>query len=153
MKPANILLLSVLAYFGVKAIAKKGAADKLQYFVQKVSVRISGFTPILDIVLGIQNPTNEALRIGSIVGDLSINGHYVAAISGYQLTDIKARSVSFFPISARLSLSGVVSQVADIVNAVSSGSTQSLFNQALGFRGYVNAEGVTFPLNFEYKVL
>ncbi len=153
MKPGSIVIASVLAYLGITALRKKGTADKLQFYVHKVAVRFSGLTPILDIILGVQNPTGEALRIGSIVGDLYINGSYVAAIAGYTMTDIKALSASYFPISARLSVFGVVSQAMDIVKAITAGGISSLVNQVLAFKGFVNAEGLTIPLDFSYKVL
>lgn len=149
----NILFFSFLGYFGYKMLAKSGAAKALQFFVQKVSLRFSGITPVIDFVIGIQNPTNETLRIGSIVGELYINGNYAANISGFQLTTIQPVGVSYFPISARLSLSGVAMQIVDIVNGVSSDGISALANQTLRFKGTVYAEGVNIPLDFQYKVL
>lgn len=154
MKPAKILLFAGLAFLGIKYFGKSSAASKLQFFVSKVSIRFAGITPVLDIILGIQNPTGSALRIGSIIGDLYINGNLAAQISGFQLTDIKALGVTYFPISARLSVSGVAFQIIDIIKNISSGAgLNSLLNQTLGFKGYVNAEGLTIPLNFNYKVV
>jgi hypothetical protein len=154
VKPASVLIYGLLAYFGFKAINKASAAKKLQFFVSKVSIRFSGITPILDVVLGINNPTGETLRIGGIAGDLSINGAYVGAIFGYQITDVKSLATSYYPISARLSLSGVVTQAAEIIEAIINGDgINALFNQTIGFKGNVNAEGFTIPLNFSYKVL
>lgn len=153
-KPIQIAIFATLAFLGIKLFSKTGAANKLQFFVSKVAVRFSGITPILDIILGVQNPTNETLRIGSIIGDLYINGDFAANVSGFQLTDIKGLGVSYFPISARLSVSGVVSQVLSIINSISSGGgIQSLINQTISFKGYVNAEGLTIPLNFQYKIV
>lgn len=153
MKPTSIILLSIAAFFGIKMFAKTGAAQRLQFFVQKVNLRFQDFTPIVDIILGIQNPSGESLRIGSIVGELYINGNYAANISGFQLTDIKGLGTSFFPISARLSVSGVVNQIVDLVNGVAGDGLTALANQNLLFKGFVNAEGFTTPLNFTYKVL
>ena len=153
MKPAQLIIFGALAFFGIKAFSKASAAGKLQFFVSKVALRFSGLTPILDFILGIQNPTNETLRVGSIVGQLFINGDFCANISGYQLTDVKNYATSYFPISARLSTSGLITQVVQIVEGVIDNGVNSLANQVLTFRGTVNAEGVSVPLNFNYKVL
>lgn len=154
VKKSSVLLIGILAYFGIKAFAKKSAAEKLQFFVSKVSVRLSGITPIVDIILSIQNPTSETLRVGSIYGQLYLNGNYVANINGTQLTDVKGFGVSSFPISARLSVTGVISEIVDIIQAlINNPSLSALSNQTLGFKGYVGAEGLTVPLNFTYKVL
>lgn len=129
------------------------AADKLNYFVQKVTVTFSGFTPIVNVILAIQNPTGESLNIGSIVGDLYINDNYAANISGFQMTTIKPSTVTLFPLAARLSLSGLYGEVKDIINALSTGNVNVLINQTLKFKGRVYAEGVSIPLSFSYKVL
>lgn len=104
-------------------------------------------------MLGIQNPTGESLNVGSIVGDLSINGNYAANISGFQLTTIKAMSATLYPLAARLSVSGLFGEVQDIINAISQGNVNALLNQTISFKGHVYAEGVTLPLSFSYKVL
>lgn len=153
MKPASLLVFAFLGYFGIKTFAKSGAAKNLQFFVQKVSLSFSGITPILNVMFGIQNPSSENLRIGSIVGSLYINGNYAANISGYQLTDIRGFATTYFPVSARLSLYGVVQEVKSIVDAISSGSLNALLNQQLRFKGVVNAEGFNVPLDFTYNVL
>lgn len=153
MKGAKILLVGLAAFVGYKLFSKKGAAESLQFFVSKVAVRFSGITPIIDVTLGIHNPTNETLNVGSIAGELYINNNFAANIYGYQAVTIKSLGVSYFPISARLSLSGVASEIMDIINAITSGGFASLINQTLTFKGKVYAEGITFPLNFNYKVL
>lgn len=150
---ATPIVLGLGAYLAIKLFAKKAAADKLSYFVQKVSLRFSGITPVLEIIIGVQNPTNTTINLGSIAGDLYINDNYVANIFSYQLVPIAARSATLYPISARLSLSGLIGEGKDIVEAISTGQYNTLLNQSLKFKGYVNAEGVTMPLQFSYKVL
>lgn len=152
LKP-KYLLIGLAAYLGAKVFAKKNAAERLNYFVQKVSLRFSGFTPILDVVLAIQNPTGTTLNVGSIVGDLYINDNYVANISGYQLTQIKPMGATLFPLSARLSIAGVIGEAKDIIDALMIGNTNVLLSQTLRFNGNVYAEGLTMPLKFTYKVL
>lgn len=150
---AKYLLVGLATYVGIRFFSKKIAAEKLNYFVQKVSLRFSGFTPILDVVLAIQNPTGTVLNVGSIVGELFVNDNYIANISGYQLTQIKPMGATLFPLSARLSISGLIGEAKDIVDAISTGNTNILLNQSLRFNGNVYAEGVTMPLKFTYKVL
>lgn len=152
MKP-KYLLIGLAAYVGIRIFSKKTAAERLNYYVQKVSLRFSGFTPILDVILAIQNPTGTTLNVGSIVGDLYINDNYVANISGFQLTQIKPMAATLFPLSARLSISGVIGEAKDIIDALMVGNANVLLNQTLKFNGNVYAEGLTMPLKFTYKVL
>jgi hypothetical protein len=150
---AKILIVGAAAYLGIKLLSKKSAAEKLSYYVNKVSLRFSNWTPVLDVVIGVQNPTNTSINLGSILGDLYINNNYVANIAGYQLVPIAARSNTLYPISARLSVAGLIGEGKDIVNAISTGQYGAIINQTLKFKGYVNAEGLTMPLEFSYKVL
>lgn len=150
---ANGLLIGLAAFVAYNVFRKKSAAEKLSYYVAKVSISFSGLTPILNVTLGIQNPTGTTLNIGSIVGDLFINGNYVANIAGYQLTQIKPTSNTLYPISARLSISGLFGEVQDIIDAISKGNYNALLSQNLSFKGNVYAEGITMPLKFTYKVL
>lgn len=152
MKP-KFLLLGLAAFVGFKFFAKKVAAEKLNYFVQKVSIRFSGFTPILDIIIGMQNPTGTTLNVGSIVGELYVNDTYIANVSGFQITQIAPMGTTLFPLSARLSVAGLIGEGKEIVDAILTGNTNALFNQVLRFNGNVYAEGVTMPLKFSYKVL
>lgn len=153
MRTANILLVGALAYFGINFLQKGRAAQMLSFIVQRVSFRFSGIVPVIDIVVGIQNPTGQNLNVGSIAGELYLNNAFIANISGFQLTRIKANSVAYFPISARLSISGLIGEGVDIVKAIQQGGFSQIFNQTIMFKGVVNAEGVSLPLNFQYKVL
>jgi hypothetical protein len=153
MKATTLILTGLAAFIGIKAFAKKKAADKLQFFVQKVSFRLSVLTPILDINVGISNPTSEPLRVASIVGELYINGTFVAMISGYRPTVIPGPGQTIFPISARLQASGIVQQGIAIVQAIQDGGAAAILNQVIRFKGNVLAEGITLPLDFTYKVL
>jgi LEA14-like dessication related protein len=153
MQTGKVIVLGVLGYFGYKVFAKKNALDQLRFFVHKVSLRFSILTPVLDIVIQIQNPTAEPITVNSIVGDLFINDHYVANISSYQLTKINGVSATYFPVSARLSIGGIINEGADIVKAITSGGINSIINSKIRFKGYVYAERLRAPLDITYKVL
>ena len=108
--------MGLAAFIGYQFINKANAAKRLNYFVQKVSLRFSGLTPIIDIVVGIQNPTNSTIKVGSILGELYINDNFVGTVSGFQLTSIKGLATTYFPISARLSTGGLVSEILSIID-------------------------------------
>lgn len=149
----NPLLIGLFAWAGIKLIGKKNAAERLQYFVQKVSFRLDGLTPVIDIICAVQNPTGETLTLGSIVGDVYIDSVIVAGVTSYQLTRIKGMSITYLPISARLSISGVISEAGALIDAIKSGGTSAIINKNVRFKGTVNAEGISLPLDFTYKVL
>lgn len=147
------LLLGLAAFVGITYFRKSQAADRLNYFVQRVDLHFEGLTPILNIKIGVQNPTGTLLTVSSIIGDLKFNGEFVAQIYSYQRTPIAPYGVSTLPLSARLSLTGLYGSVKNIITAIQTGGFNALLNQVIGFKGVINAEGVNIPMAFEYKVL
>jgi LEA14-like dessication related protein len=150
---AKYLLIGLAAWMGVTYFQKSQAAARLNYIVQRVNIRFEGITPILEILIGIQNPTSQTLTVSSIIGDLRLNGNYMAQIYGYSRTVIQPHSVSPLAITARLSLTGLYGEVKDIISAITNGNFNALLNQVVSFKGVINAEGVNIPMAFDYKVL
>jgi hypothetical protein len=152
MKATNAILIGLSAFIAVKLFGKTRAADKLDFFPKKVSLRLEFLTPVLDFIVGIQNPTNQDFTVSSIVGQLFINKSFVANVSGYQHTVIRSLSEAEFPISARLSLSGASAEISTIINSITTAGLSTLRNATATFKGTVTAEGFTIPLQFTYKL-
>lgn len=149
----NYLLIGLAAFVGYSVLNKSQAADKLGFIVQKTGLRFEGLTPILDITIGIQNPTNETLTVRSVFGDVYINNIYVANVYSFSYVTIQRFGVTPLRISARLSLAGLFGEVKSIIQAITNGTFAAILNQTIKFKGMVHAEGVRLPLDFEYKVL
>ena len=147
------LLIGAAAFVGFTFLQKSQAANRLNFFVQKVNLRFEGLTPVMEILLGVQNPTNQVLYVRSILGDMYIDGSYVANVYGWQQVAIQPYRVTSLPIAARLSLTGLAGQVKDIVTQILQGTFSAILNKTVSFKGHVTAEGVSIPLVFDYKVL
>ncbi len=144
-----------LAWVGYKFFNKMMAAKRLSFSVRGISVHFSGITPYMDVKIGVANPSNETLHVGSIVGDMYMNGNYVSSISAYGLTEIKGLGESVVPVTAKLSLTGVAAEIQDIVKGIiDKQPLQTILSKTeLKFKGYINAEGTTIPMDFSYKIL
>lgn len=123
-------------------------ATRLNFFIAKLVPRFQGLTPVLDIYVGIMNPTGGTFSINSIAGDVYANNDFIGNLSSFTLTTIKPNSQTVFIATLRMSLIGIVSEVW---NAVSAGLSTVTFT--LKFQGTVNVNGVPVPAVMSYKII
>jgi LEA14-like dessication related protein len=123
-------------------------ASRLNFYVAKLVPRLQGATPVLDIYIGVQNPTGGTFTIQSAAGKVYANENYLGDLSSYQLTTIKANQQTFFVATLRMSLVGLAQE---IYNAVSQGLSTVSFN--LKFNGTVNVGGVPVPVSLGYRII
>lgn len=142
MKTQNILLVGLAALIGFRLFGMGRAAQSLSYFVDRVSVGLEGLQPVLNIGLGVQNPSNASINVNSVVGQISVAGKQIANISSFVATDIAANAETVFPLKARLDLGGIVSSGLDLLKG-----------QTIDFVGNINAAGLLVPVSFSQKVL
>lgn len=140
------LLIAGGVYYLYNLIAKGGAAASLNYRVAKVDVSLDGLTPLVQITIGVQNPTNQNFTIRSIVGDISSNGSYLANVSSFTAAYVAPNAESLIVINARVSLVGALTDLYDTLQG--NGSIQ----QKIKFGGSVNVDGVVVPLNMNYTI-
>ena len=94
----------------------------------------------------IQNPSNEKYTINSFVGNLQSGTEIIGNVSSFVPTVILPNSQTTYPLTIRLSLIGVVS---DLIALIQQGSGIS---QTLILNGYLNASGIVAPVNISYKI-
>lgn len=140
------LLIAGGAYYLYTLIAKGGAAASLNYRVVKVSISFDGLTPILQLTIGVQNPTNQSFTIRSIVGDITSNDNYLANVSSFTASYIVPNAESLLQINARVSVLGLASDVYDTITG------NSDIRQNIKFAGSVNVDGVVIPLKLNYAI-
>ena len=146
LKPAYILLpLAGLLAFDL--FAQKSAAGKLSYFIHKLGLKWDGGTPIVQIDMQVQNPSNQQFIIKSIVASAFSNGNPIGNISTFQTVVISPNSQQIVPVLVRLNAVAVVS---DLLSLIQKGSGNP---QELTIEGYVNANGFVSPLNLTYKIM
>ena len=82
------------------------------------SIRPGGrlLSPVLNIELAAQNPTNSAITIRSITGDVSLQGSSVASVSAFGDQRILANSETIIRLQARPSALGIFETIRDLFN-------------------------------------
>lgn len=143
-KPTVIGII-ILAGFGLAFYNQQRSAGFLEYVVKNVGLSFPGATPILNVEIGIQNPSNTSFVVSAIAGTLYANGEPLSNISSFAEVNIPAKTQAIYPLDFRLSLLGIVS---DIVKIFSSGGIA----QQLEFKGTVNANGAAFPINLKFQI-
>jgi hypothetical protein len=144
----NPLAIVPLAFVLFKGGSTLYNASRLNFYVAKLVPRLQGATPVLDIYIGVQNPTGGTFTIQSAAGKVYANENYLGDLSSYQLTTIKANQQTFFVATLRMSLVGLAQE---IYNAVSQGLSTVSFN--LKFNGTVNVGGVPVPVSLGYRII
>jgi hypothetical protein len=143
---AKAIFLAVGAYAAITLLGKKSDAGKLSYGIASVNPSLDGITPILDINLSIQNPTNSNFSIRSFVGSITSNGSTIGTTSNYQTQNILPLSTSYYKISLRMSLIGIA---VDVYNAIQGGSGWA---QQIEIKGNANVDGYIAPVDLKYQI-
>ena len=123
-------------------------ASRLNFYVAKLVPRLQGITPVIDIYIGVQNPTNGTFTIQSAAGKVYVNENYLGDLSSFSLTSVKPNAQTFFVCTLRMSLVGLASEV---YNAISEGLSTVTFN--LKFNGTVNVNYVPVPVALGYRII
>ena len=144
----NPLVALPIAYLLFKGGSTLYNASRLNFYVAKLVPRLQGITPVLDIYIGVQNPTGGTFTVQSAVGKVYANENYLGDLSSFTLTTVKPNQQTFFIATLRMSLIGLAQE---IYNAVSQGLSTVTFN--LKFNGTVNVNGVPVPIALGYKII
>lgn len=115
-------------------------SQKITFGIRGVRVGGGLFNPTITIDLAIQNPTNQRANVRSIVGEVSVNGQYIANVTAFGQQTIQPNSESIIKLSARPSASGVGQFLISIFQ-------QKQKSIVTNFTGTANIDGVTYPIN------
>lgn len=145
LKPVH-LLAGVAGIIALSAFTLKTASGFLNYFIRSVQVAWDGSTPLLRVMVAIQNPTNQKFTIRSIVGSLLINEQKAGNVSMFQTIVINPNTQNELPVIVRLDPVAVVSNLLELVER-NSGNPQVIKLDAI-----VNANNIVSDLTMTYKV-
>lgn len=135
--PILILMAAAAALF---FIGRSALQQRLSFRLSGVKLRGSVLQPVLDIAIAVQNPTRQRATLRSIVADLTIDGKFIANVSFFGSTVIAPVSETPVSISARPSLTGAFSSVADILTREGGQKAVALL------KGSANIDGITYPI-------
>ena len=142
---ARKLILPALAVAAYYAFVTKKAIGMLSYYIKGVGLSFDS-GPLLLLNVMVQNPSNSQFIINDFVGSLSVDGQNIGSISSFTKLTVPPASQVTYPIIVRLNLIGVVSELVDLIQK------QSGLSMQINFSGFVNASGITAPVNMNYKI-
>jgi LEA14-like dessication related protein len=123
-------------------------ASRLNFYIAKLVPRLQGITPVIDIYVGVQNPTGGTFTVQSVAGKVYVNENYLGDLSSFTLTTVKPNQQTFFVATLRMSLIGLASEV---YNAITEGLSTVTFN--MKFNGTVNVNSVPVPVALGYRII
>lgn len=144
----NPLIIAPIAYLLFKGGSSVYNASRLNFFVAKLVPRFQGLTPVIDIYIGVQNPTRGTFRIESFTGNVYANTTLLGNMSSFTLTNVGSNSQTYFIATLRLSLVGVVQE---IFNKIQGGV--SSINYTMKIDGTINVNGFPVPVLLSYKII
>lgn len=120
-------------------ISRLSFAKKANFILE--SVKPSGYLiqPTLTITFKVQNPTNQKIKVRSIVGNIEVNGKFLSYVSSFGFQTIEANSESTLIIKTTPTVIGVFNTIREIF-------TQPIKNLKFRFTGNANVDGVVIPI-------
>ena len=144
-KPVHLLLpLGLLVGLGL--FAQKVASGFLNYFIKNLAVAFDGFTPLLRVIVAVQNPSNQQFIIRSIVGNIFINETKAGNVSMFDTIVINPNTQTELPIVVRMDNIPAVSDLLVLIQQ-QSGNPQQIKLVAL-----INANGLVNGITMTYKL-
>lgn len=127
---------AVAAYFLFQGAS---TLNSLVFLAKGVTMQ-NGF---LQLTLGIQNPTSNALTIQSLAGNILVNGSAFGNISNFVPTVIAANSETDMVLNIAASPLGIA---AGLVNELESSGT----NLSVAAQGVANVNGQPIPVSLTF---
>lgn len=148
MKLLPAVGLTIAGLFVLSKVMTASAASRINFTLGNIGISSSGITPIVQLTVLAQNPTDKSITISSIVGNVLLNGQLIGNIPpvGFPIT-VAANSQSQIPISVMLQ---GLSLISDVVSMLS--GTAGL-SAVVSLTGTVNVDGLLLPLNLSYRII
>ena len=97
------------------------------------------------ITLAVQNVSNSLIEVNSLAADVTVNGNSIGNLSTFQKTDIPANSEVNLNLKLNVSLLGLPSIIADIIN-----NQQGVYTVVVD--GNMNVNNIVVPLNVNDQI-
>lgn len=153
MKLLPALGLTVVGVFLLQKVSAAAAATRINFLVGGVKLASIGFTPILNVTVVAQNPTNSTFTINSFVGNVFLNGDMIGNAAGFIPTTVKPASPGGLTgqteIPLNVSLNGLT-LVSDIVSVITG---QAQVAAVVRLVGTANVDNLLLPIDITYKLI
>jgi hypothetical protein len=136
LKTNTIILLGVLGAIGYFLYSRARAVGGLIFLPRGLSAGSGS----IQIMMGVQNPSDVPVPISSFAGNLVVNGSAIGAVSDFVPTVIAPNSETQITLNVAPNIFGVVNGA---INMIKNGTQQ--FKAVL--QGTVNVGGALFSIN------
>lgn len=121
-------------------LSRISLGKKALFFLRGIRPSGSPLAPVINLDMGVQNPTNQEITIKSITGSIYVNDKYLANVSAFGDQKIGANQESILKLSARPSAIGVFQSIRELL-------TTPIGNISTKFVGSANVDGLVIPIN------
>lgn len=150
MNPFVIIAIGAIVYWSATKANAVATIRSLVYSIQKVEPSCEGFlclSPILQLTIRIFNPTDNALNLQSISGDVFINGQNIGKMYAFNIPAIQANAPTDIAIKVQGSSITLLTQAVQVIKG------QNGPNVTMRITGTANGEGLLVPLDIQYRIL
>lgn len=147
MRPVTALALSFVGILIFHKLSKASTASRLNFIIQSVKISFQGLTPVIELLIGVQNPTNDFFTIKSLSGNVDVNGNAAGNVSMFTSTTISANSQTSLPLTIRLSIAEIADQIIEIIRGGAGVAAK------IHLDGTINVDGTLLPLDLTYKII
>jgi LEA14-like dessication related protein len=142
------LLGGGIALWYFTKLKKASDAIKVNLANLKLSKGSGLSLPSLRMDFQIQNPTNTTVNVLGIVGDIYINGEYVANVSNLNKVQIPANGDIIYPVTVKASILDALPAILNLVKTRGQG-------QGLQVKASlnVNVDNILYPIDIDRKVI
>jgi len=122
-------------------LSRGQAAKNLKVYFRDIIIKPKGGISIPDLIarFNIVNGSNTALKIRSLVGDLSINGNILSSVQALDELLIPANGTTIINVKLETSSFNLVSTLVNLISQ-KRGFTAK-------FEGTINSQGVLIPIS------
>jgi LEA14-like dessication related protein len=138
---SNLLVIGAVAVAAWYFFTRASSLNSLVFVPKGMGVQGIG----VNLVLGVQNPTNNPLTLASLAGSLIVNGAAIGNVSDFQQTTIAANSETDINVLITPNVFGVAAGAIDALE----GNETSNISAAL--QGTANVNGVALPVNVTFS--
>ena len=138
----NSLLLVAAVVAAYYLWTSAGTINSLQFIPKGIAVQGSGFS----LVLGVQNPTNNAINFSSLAASLNVNGSPVGNVSSFTPVTIAPNSETDINLLVLPNAFGIAS---GIINLAEGNEGSGNFSSSLS--GTASVNNTALPINIPFS--
>lgn len=143
MKASTLIPVGIFAALAFILAKKFNAANNFVFLLKGLSV--TKF-PLIELVIGIGNPSGDSFNVQSIAGEITVNGKMMGTVNSFQKIIIAPNKETLLRLKVEPSLVNIGQTFAQMIQQKQRG------NFTIVMKGTANVSGVPIPLNIKYQL-